>query len=86
LYLVRHVGFFKPWRLILVPNAAHKIGQMELVTKISENCVTVIDDLSYNSESGETLYYSEVIHFLESLKGVITYVGKEKIDAINETF
>jgi len=84
-YLIRCIGFFKPWRLILVPHAIAKIAQIEMVIKISENHVTVIDDLSYNSEKGETLYYFEVIYFLESLKRRITYVGKQKIDVINKS-
>ena len=81
--LTRKTGLLMPHNLILVPNAKAKIGVLKrIITKYNEAKVYVIDDLSYNHEFGNVKYYSNVIHFCESNSRII-YVGKDKIDRIN---
>lgn len=81
-YMIKHVGFFSPHRLILVPKATAKIKIFDKFLNRIEGQVIVIDDLSYNTENGETLFYSEVINYLKSKAGRIRYIGKNKIDLL----
>tara|TARA_X000000950_G_scaffold33047_1_gene35506 strand:+ start:254 stop:601 length:348 start_codon:yes stop_codon:yes gene_type:complete len=81
-YLIRHVGFFSPHRLILVPEAASKIKIFDKFLNNVEGLIIVVDDLSFNTENGETLFYSEVINYLKSKAGRIRYIGKNKIDLL----
>jgi|TARA_B100001939_G_scaffold347176_1_gene367969 hypothetical protein len=81
-YLIRHVGFFSPHRLILVPKATAKIKIFDNFLNSLDGLLIVIDDLSYNTENGETLFYLEVINYLKSKAGRIRYIGKNKIDLL----
>ena len=85
IYLVRYVGYFSPHRLTLVPSASAKINNFEAFLRSAPGLITVIDDLSYNTEVGKTLYFSEIIEYLQSKAGRIRYIDKEKIDLINNT-
>jgi hypothetical protein len=80
--MIRHVGFFSPHRLILVPKATSKIKIFGKFLNSLEGLIIVIDDLSYNTENGETLFYTEVINYLKSKAGRIRYIGKNKIDLL----
>jgi hypothetical protein len=81
-YLIRHVGFFSPHRLILVSKATAKIKIFDNFLNSLDGLLIVIDDLSYNTENGETLFYLEVINYLKSKAGRIRYIGKNKIDLL----
>ena len=86
IYLIRHLGYFSPDKLILVPSASRKIQKFERFLRIKRGALVVIDDLSYNSENGETLFYLDVIDYLATKTDRIRFIGKEKIDQINTTF
>jgi hypothetical protein len=86
LYLARNVGPFNPRRLTLVPDANSKIRCFDNFLQSTDGPITVVDDLSYNTEHGQTLYYKEVIHYLRVSKRPIRYVDKSKIDLINNSF
>lgn len=83
IYLIRHVGYFSPSRLALVPSASRKIQKFERFMRLKEGSLVVIDDLSFNTENGKTLYYLDVIQYLNTKTDRIRYIGKEKIDQIN---
>lgn len=83
-YLARHIGFFSPHRLSLVPSASEKMNRFERFLKKAHGLLIVIDDLSYNSEFGKTLFFSEVVEYLNSKPGLIRYINKHKIDLIND--
>lgn len=83
IYLIRHVGYFSPSRLALVPSASRKIQKFERFMRLKAGPLVVIDDLSFNTENGKTLYYLEVIQFLKTNADRIRYIGKETIDQIN---
>jgi hypothetical protein len=51
--------------------------------RLKEGSLVVIDDLSFNTENGKTLYYLDVIQYLNTKTDRIRYIGKEKIDQIN---
>ena len=51
--------------------------------RLKEGSLVVIDDLSFNTENGKTLYYLDVIQYLNTKTDRIRYIGKEKIDLIN---
>ena len=84
-YLVRHIGYFNPNRLTLVPSASEKVKNFEVFLRSAQGLIIVIDDLSYNTEAGHTLYYSDIIQYLRAKSGRIRYVGKDKIDVINNS-
>ena len=84
LYLIRHIGFFNPSHLILVPSAKLKIVSYDRFLRLFIGPIVVVDDLSYNTEVGETLFYHDVIEYLKANHLRIRYVGKEKIDYINK--
>lgn len=83
IYLMRKIGLFNPNHLILVPNAHKKIKKIDNFIMMNKNKLIVVDDLSYNTEFGKTLYYKEVINYLFSKSDRIYYVDKNKIDKIN---
>ncbi len=85
IYLVRHIGLFSPHRLTLVPSASEKVKNFEAFLNSREGLITVIDDLSYNTEAGHTLYYSDIIQYLRSQPRRIRYIAKDKIDLINNS-
>jgi hypothetical protein len=81
-YLVRHIGFFNPSKLILVPSANDKIKKINIFLTLLIDKLIVVDDLSYNTENGQTLYYTDVIKYLTT-NNRVKYIGKSKIDLIN---
>jgi len=83
IYLIRTTGLIQPNHLILVPNAIKKVEEIEKFLILNKNNLVIVDDLSYNTEFGETLYYTDVINYIYSKKCRIKYIGKKKIDAIN---
>ena len=85
IYLIRHLGYFSPQRLILVSSALDKIEKFEYFQSINKNPIVVVDDLSYNTENGKTLFHLNVIQYLKSRHDRIRYIDKEKIDRINKT-
>lgn len=85
IYLVRHVGFFSPFRLTLVPSAANKIDKLNQFLTLKDGLIIVVDDLTYNTEFGQTRYYSKVINYLMKHRHRIRYVNKNNIDIINKT-
>ena len=87
LYLIRNLGFFfRPTRLILVSDPEQKIQIIERKLVAGNGLLVVIDDLSYNTENGNTQFYDDVIRYLHSRKHRLRHIGKEKIDKINRNF
>lgn len=83
IYLLRNVGLFNPFRLILVPNAYRKIRHFDKFLHYINGPLIVVDDLTYNIEHGRTMYYNKVIEYLIDQRKSIRYVDKSKIDIIN---
>lgn len=67
-------------KLYLVANPLHKIYFYKASIWRSKN-ITVIDDLSFNHENGEVLYYNEVISFIK--KNKIRYYDYSFIKSLN---
>ena len=78
--------FFRPTRLILVSDPEQKIQIIERKLVAGNGLLVVIDDLSYNTENGNTQFYDDVIRYLHSRKHRLRHIGKEKIDKINRNF
>ena len=57
---------FNVFNVILVPKAKDKLWFLSLFSKNSN--VVYFDDLSYNHENGQVLYYQEVIKNVNKLK------------------
>ncbi|MBE9601660.1 hypothetical protein [Pedobacter sp. MC2016-24] len=69
--------------LILVSNAFEKISYVNDLVDGGFN-VVYLDDLSYNHEHGNVLFYSDLIYSLNKLP--ITYMGVEQINLINSVY
>ena len=82
-YLFTKIGCIFPWRLILVPKAQTKIHILEKFMFKNNRKITMIDDLSYNTENGKTLFYNNVINYIQKNNKKIRYINKNKIDTIN---
>ena len=83
IYLLRKVGLFSPLRLTLVPNAHSKMRCFDKCLESINGPLIVVDDLSYNSEHGSTLYYIQVIEYLRGREKSVRYIDKSRIDIIN---
>ena len=66
---------FNIFKLLMVPKASHKLWFLKLFNDC--NNIVYIDDLSYNHENGEVLYYDEVINEVKQLN--IDYYGFDSI-------
>ena len=82
LSLVRHIGLLNPLNLILVPTAYDKLKKIETFLSV-KNKLIIIDDLSYNTENGKTLFYKDIIENFNN-NNKIKYIDKNKIDLINK--
>lgn len=73
---------FKLFKVLLVPKASNKLWFLRLFSKTSK--VVYFDDLSYNHEKGEVLYYQDVIEEVKRMD-IIYYEYKDilEIDAQN---
>lgn len=67
-------------KLYLVSNPLHKIYFFKTSISNSKD-ITIIDDLSFNHENGEILYYNEVINFIN--KNNIKYYDYSFIKSLN---
>lgn len=85
LYLLIKIGCIFPWRLILVPKAKLKIDILKKFMLENGNHITMIDDLSYNTENGKTLFYNDVIKYILKNSKKIRYINKNHIDTINSS-
>ena len=67
--------------LFLVPRAEDKLQYLSKALEYT-NRITYYDDLSYNHENGEVMFYSNVINELKKLP--INYIGYNEINFINK--
>jgi hypothetical protein len=65
--------------LILTNNPVDKISYLKYLTDNFD--ITYFDDLSYNHENGEVLFYNVVINELDKMK--IDYFGYEYLNKLN---
>ena len=79
-WLKRNTNFRKFNRLILVPNVRDKLTMLRKIN-IFYKKIHYYDDLSYNQENGETLFYQDVI---EDVKNIVNkYYGLDYIQSLS---
>lgn len=77
------VGFnLSEQQLLLVPFAHNKLQYIQFVKRQHPVSVTFIDDLSYNHENGNVLFYDKLLEEVKLLP--ISYIGCLEIGLIHE--
>lgn len=76
-WLINNGYYDKLSNLMLVPNASYKLPFLKILILLKYKIV-YIDDLSYNHENLNILFYNKVINFVTNSKQ-IKYIGYEEI-------